>query len=398
MVVIDKSRREESSNSAGWRRVVRFQVLCWVLVFAAVVSAQAQTSLPAPMLSNMGSNRSSAPTGPSAGSSAAAPIVPKMESSVSAMGAGGQLLSALDATYQICPQDVVEVQVFGQTTMNAVTRVDSRGALNFPPIGLVQASDLNERQLEAVLEDRLRKGYLVDPHVSVYVREMHPREVAIIGEIKIPGRYPYLFGCRSMVEILARAGGMTDKAGGTAYIIRFTDPQWVAAADLPSSSALAAAIGQPGVQRLAVDLNDLLINGKNGQNVALKPGDIVTIPDAGYIHVTGDGIEKPGVFPLRRMPNSLEQFIDEAGGLKFEASKIITLVHGETGGQAGKIEKIDYKKLRKKKVDEVFLRPGDKVVVDTTMPKLILARVTDGVLKVVNIGAYFSIPLGSNTK
>lgn len=378
----------------------------WVVVilcFCAGWVALAQAPPPAVQIDmSSRSGAAAAPAATSSGSASAAQVpalsgAPVLGGSGSGGGANGQLLSAIDTAYQICPQDIVEIKVYGQPAMDAVTRVDSRGSINFPPIGQVLAADLTERQVENLLEDRLRKGYLTDPHVSVFVREMHPREVAIIGEVKVPGRYPYLFGCRSMVEILAKSGGMTDKAGGVAYIIRFNDPTMAGAIDLTTSASLSTALNQGLVKRLTVDLNDLLINGKLGANVALQPGDIVTIPDAGYVHITGKGLEKPGVYPLRRTPNTLQQFIDEAGGLKFEASKTVYLIRGTTSGQAGKIETINYKKLINKKIDEIYLKPGDKVIVERSVPKLILASIGEGFTSLIHFGAYLNIPFGSSS-
>lgn len=366
------------------------------IVFACLtVSMAVAQDIPAPVLSDMGSR--STPSLPAIQTSPAGPGAKALAGGQSTVSTGGQLISFVDTSYQISPQDVIEIKVYGQPTMDTSSRVDARGALNFPPVGQVQVADLTERQLEELLEERLQSGgFLLDPHVSVFVREMHPREVAIIGEVKAPGRYPYFFGSRSVVELLAQAGGITDKAGGSAYVLRFSNPLWTSAPEIPGVQQLESAVEAGQVQRMEVDLNDLLINGRAGANLTLEPGDIVTIPDAGFVHVTGKGLKNPGVYPLRRGKNTLAQFVDEAGGTKFEASGTITLVRGEASSQAGQVEQINLKKLLEKKAEEIVLNQGDKIIVERSAVKYGLASIGRGVAKVVNVGAYFNLSSDSN--
>ena len=367
--------------------------LLFVTILGGLSSARKSIAqnVPPPFFSDMGA-RSASPQ-PNAQPSTPSRGVATLDAAAQATtSTGGQLISFVDTSYQISPQDVIEIRVFGQPNMDASSRVDARGTLTFPPVGQVQVADLTERQLEELLEQRLRSGgFLLDPHVSVFVREMHPREVAIIGEVKAPGRYPYFFGSRSIVELLAQAGGMTDKAGGQAYVLRFSNPLWTAGPSIPDPSQFDSAVETGAVQRLAVDLNDLLIGGRAEANLQLEPGDIVTIPDAGYVHVTGKGLENPGVYPLRRGVNTLSQFIDQAGGTKFEHSGTITLVRGAASGREGEVERVNLRKLLRRETAEIVLQQGDKIIVHRSAPKFVLASVGRGLAKIVNIGAYFNV-------
>lgn len=360
-------------------------LLCWLPLKSA-----AQNDPPASFLADMAES-------PVTPSPAAAPVAAPMTTAGPRMGnqsvvnTSGQLISFVDTSYQISPQDVIEVRVYGHPDMDASTRVDARGSMAFPPVGQVQVADLTERQLEELLEERLRSGgFLLKPHVSVFVKEMHPREVAIIGEVKAPGRYPYFFGSRSVVELLAQAGGLTNGAGGQAFILRFSNPLWTSSPSIPAHDQLEEAIRSGQVQRLAVDLNELLINGNAEANLPLEAGDIVTIPDAGFVHVTGKGLKKPGVYALRRGVNTLGQFIDEAGGTKFEASRTVTLVRGGASGRQGDVERINLTRLQKRQDEEIVLQQGDKIVVHRSFPKYALASAARGISKIFKVGAYFN--------
>ncbi|GEM_PF-2330733 len=370
---------------------------CCLALLLVPAIARAQNDVPVPLLA---SKPQIQPAQPAVGSSAqtysvfdATQGAALSGSSRSAMGGGsGQLISFADTSYVISPQDVIEVKVYGQPNMDASTRVDARGTINFAPVGQVNVAGLTERQVETLLEQRLRSGnFLVAPHVAVFVKEMHPREVAIIGEVKQPGRYPYFFGSRSLVELIAQAGGTTEKAGGTAFILRFSQPLWMSSPGAPNPGQFESALKSGGIRRIAVDLNDLLINGKASANQKLEPGDIVTIPDAGFVHVTGKGIKTPGMYPLRRGANTLTQFVDLAGGTKWEAASRISIVRGGASGRPGQVERVNYKRLLARESQEVGLNQDDKVIVPRSLPKFVLASIGRGVAKVVNIGAYFNL-------
>lgn len=124
--------------------------------------------------------------------------------------------------YRIGSQDLLELQVFGIAELNRTVRVNSRGSISLPLIGLVPAAGLTSEQLEEALAARLAKNYLQNPQVSVFIKEFTSQRVTVEGAVKKPGVYP-LKGRTSLLQTLATAEGLTSVAETTVRIFR-TDP------------------------------------------------------------------------------------------------------------------------------------------------------------------------------
>src|SRR5215831_19889014 len=73
--------------------------------------------------------------------------------------------------YTIGPRDVLTVNVWGQADLSKDYPVDQEGFVQFPLIGRVKAAGLTARAFGDRLTDLLGKDYLVNPQVSVVVRD-----------------------------------------------------------------------------------------------------------------------------------------------------------------------------------------------------------------------------------
>ena len=213
--------------------------------------------------------------------------------SLSTRGEGGN--------YRIGVDDILEITVFQNQEMGLTTRVSGDGVINFPPVGEVNIGGMTEREAERELQSRLAGGYLNNPHVMVFIKEMHSREAAIVGEINAPGRYP-LVGDEKLLDLISMAGGLTNidsLRGGkgpasTAYVIRYGGS--LGQFETLTSGSLAQDLPRVRFdrQRIKIDLIGLLVNGEEEWNIPLKDGDLINIPDAGVAHITGRGIVSAG--------------------------------------------------------------------------------------------------------
>ena len=295
-----------------------------------------------------------------------------------------------EGSYRIGPNDIMDIRVFRNPDMNAVTRVDGNGFIRFPPLGEIEVSGLTERRLEALLEGRLRDKYVKEPQVTVLVTELHPREVSIFGAVSRPGRYP-MVGEMRLLDLLGKAGGLSGSAGSSAYVIRYDTPTTHAKEQGESGPQLAE-------RRITIDLDGLLIRGEKFWNIPLWPGDLVNVPvpEPGWIHVTGPGVVRPGTYPLitflglqgrevsptgvqnlvpyplTRSSKSLRQAIDEAGGIKWEASKsILILRRGEDGKEQFLLG--NYRKILRDPRNDIPLQTRDTVIVDRDRVRYVAA-------------------------
>lgn len=126
--------------------------------------------------------------------------------------------------YRIGPQDLLELQVFAVEALNRTVRVNSRGFVSLPLIGLVQAAGLTSEQLEASLAEKLAEKYLQNPQVSVFIKEYTSQRVTVEGAVKKPGIYP-LRGRTSLLQTLATAEGLTTVADPNGVKVFRTDPR-----------------------------------------------------------------------------------------------------------------------------------------------------------------------------
>ncbi len=113
--------------------------------------------------------------------------------------------------YRIGSQDLLELQVFGIDALNRTVRVNSRGFISLPLVGLVQAAGLTSEELEEALAAKLAQDYLQNPQVSVFIKEFTSQRVTVEGAVKKPGVYP-LKGRTSLLQTLATAERLVQRS------------------------------------------------------------------------------------------------------------------------------------------------------------------------------------------
>ena len=88
-----------------------------------------------------------------------------------------------------------------------------------PLLGPVKVTGLTPQKLERRLEELYGTQYLRNPQVSVFVKEYRHERVALTGALKKPGFYE-IIGPRTLLEMLATAEGLDEKAGDRVQVIR----------------------------------------------------------------------------------------------------------------------------------------------------------------------------------
>lgn len=123
---------------------------------------------------------------------------------------GGSARAEGNAQYRLSSGDVISINVFGEEGLTfPEIRLTDAGTFSYPFIGEVQANGKTASEIEALIIEKLKGDYLVDPRVSVSVLKY--RQFFISGEVKSPGGYPYLPGL-TLRSAAALAGGFTERA------------------------------------------------------------------------------------------------------------------------------------------------------------------------------------------
>ena len=114
--------------------------------------------------------------------------------------------------YTLDSGDKLRVVVFGQDGITNSYTVDAGGNLNLPLVGIVPARGYGTQQLSQMIAERLKQGYVREPHVSVEVEAYRP--FFILGEVTNPGQYPYVANM-TIETAVAIAGGFAPRASKT---------------------------------------------------------------------------------------------------------------------------------------------------------------------------------------
>ena len=235
--------------------------------------------------------------------------------------------------YMVGEEDVLKITVYDHADLTTIARVSGEGIIILPLIGEIKVSGLSTSQISQKVTNLLADGYIVDPHVSVFVEEFKSRKTTIMGQVNKPGIYA-LSGNTTFLELLSRAGGLTKEAGDKAIVKR----------------KIAKPVKQESI--LTIDLKKLIEEGDTSSDVLLMDGDNVYVAKAGVFYITGE-VKKPDSYKCEEGTTVIKA-ATMAGGFTDKAShgkiKIIRKVQGK--------EKI----IEKAEMDEPIL-PGDIIVV-----------------------------------
>jgi polysaccharide export outer membrane protein len=116
---------------------------------------------------------------------------------------------AAELPYTLDTGDKLRVVVFGQDGLSNSYVVDASGAITMPLIKAVPARGLSTAMLARAVADRLRQGFVREPHVAIEVEAYRP--FFILGEVTAPGQYAYV-PQMTVEKAVAVAGGFTPRA------------------------------------------------------------------------------------------------------------------------------------------------------------------------------------------
>src|SRR5580658_7657815 len=174
---------------------------------------------------------------------------------------GQAQVKAVADDYIIGPGDTVQVFVWRNPELSVTVPVRPDGKISTPlvedMVAVVKTSPQLARDMEAVLSEYVRV-----PKVNIIVTTAASAFslVKIVGQVQHPAALPYREGMRVLDAVLA-VGGLTQFASGNrARIVR---------------------VSQNGQQVIIhIKLADLVNNGDVRENVPLKPGDVLVVPQS----------------------------------------------------------------------------------------------------------------------
>jgi len=219
-----------------------------------------------------------------------------------------------DTGYKIGADDIIEVDLLGQTDFKTRARVKADGTMSFPFIGTVNVQGETPVTLKRVVEGKLKAGgYYAQPIVNVEIVSFASRYVIVLGDVGAAGLQPVDRAYR-VSEIIARAGGIRET--GAEYVI----------------------VTRAGKADLKLPF-DKLARGDEADDPFVEAGDKIFVPKAETYYIYGQ-IAAPGVFPIKE-EMTLRKVIARSGGLTPSGSeKRIKLFHNGKQEKSVNLERI----------------------------------------------------------
>ena len=172
-----------------------------------------------------------------------------------------------DKDYIIGPEDILEIQVWGNKDLNQVVFVRPDGRTSLPLVGEIGVSGQSVQQLQDHLTNVYEKT-VKGAVVTVMVKEIKSRPVFFIGGFGKPG-VMQLTRELTLLQAISVVGGVVPNADGEkGFLLR-------------------------GDKRIPIDFNRLVQRGDLSQNPKLEPGDSIVVPLADAVYVNGE-VKAPG--------------------------------------------------------------------------------------------------------
>ena len=168
--------------------------------------------------------------------------------------------AATEHRYKIGPLDQLNIIVWRNTELSANVTVRPDGRISVPLVEDVMAAGKSPGELAKEVEQTLSR-VVRDPAVTVIVsgfQGVYGDQIRIVGEATRPQAVPFRQNM-TILDVMIQAGGLTDFADGNAAVL---------------------VRGAEGGKQYSVRLKDLLKRGDISANVAVKPGDIVIVPQS----------------------------------------------------------------------------------------------------------------------
>jgi polysaccharide export outer membrane protein len=185
-------------------------------------------------------------------------------------------------------------------------RVANNGTLFFPRVKRFQAAGMTAEEVQAWLTKGLSKT-IRDPQLDVRVTAFNSQQVQVLGDVRTPQAQPITDVPLTIIDALNRAGGAP------------------ADADLQN-----VGITRDG-KRYQIDVASILDDGNVEQNVVLKSGDIIDVPDRtnSRVFVLGE-IVHPSIVPMNRGKLTLADALTSSGSIDPHSSNphIIYVIRG----------------------------------------------------------------------
>lgn len=283
--------------------------------------------------------------------------------------------------YLIGTGDVVHITVYDhpELTMPAGTLrsveesgiiVRSDGSIFYPYIGSVQVAGRTVEDVRATITEQLAE-FVNLPQVDMKVVGFRSQRAFVTGQVAEPGPRPITNVPLTVLDAISQAGGLTDQANWHNVIL-----------------------ARENGEEVELSLSAILNQGRLDQNLLLRHGDVLHVPDLGQqkVFVMGE-LNRISSLPMGNLRMSLTDALSQAGGINQVSANAsgIFVIRGNPIGdeQLATVYQLDASNALSLALGSRFmLEPADIVFV-TTAPVTRWNRVINQL--VPSLGALFQL-------
>ena len=109
--------------------------------------------------------------------------------------------------------------MLGEKDLPKEYRVQPDGTIDFPYVDRLTVAGLEPQQIEDLIKQQLEgKKILVNPQVTLVVKQYYSKRVSVVGAVQKPGSLPWTEGMK-LVDAISQSGGLTSLADGDRVVI-----------------------------------------------------------------------------------------------------------------------------------------------------------------------------------
>jgi polysaccharide biosynthesis/export protein len=214
--------------------------------------------------------------------------------------------------YLLTPGDVIKVSVFKNPDLMLDARVSEAGSIGFPLLGSVPVAGLTlpaaERKIAQLLRDG---GFVLNPQVNILLTTAVGNQVAVLGQVNRPGRYPIEGAGGNLTGMLAEAGGIATTGADVVIVTGMRN-------------------GKPF--RREIDVVNMSLNGTTADDIELRGGDTLFVNRSPMFYIYGQ-VQRPGGYRLEKGMTVMQALADGGGVTGKGTSRGIVLHRRDATGK-----------------------------------------------------------------
>lgn len=240
-------------------------------------------------------------------------------------------------SYVLGPGDQVSIDVWGASQQSYQLTVDRSGNINIPNAGTVAVQGLSLEDAREKIFDKLAliysdlKGDQPDTYANIYLGQIRPINVHVIGEVFAPGSFT-LPGSATAFNALYLAGGPNSQG-----------------------SFREIKVIRDGEVIKKLDVYEYLIDGNGDVNITLRDDDVIMVPSyQKRVYMEGE-FKRTGIFEGKD-EETVADMLGYAGGFTDKAySHRLEMFRNDS-------RQTKFKNIPASRFDEELVHNGDSIV------------------------------------